>query len=80
MHALDKPLVVLEPGGGYFRIQDPKISRWHCAVEVKGRLWCGCADLDSSNGTFVGDERIRSAELHHLLGIPPGFLRDPGDH
>jgi hypothetical protein len=64
VHALEKPLVVLGRVADV-SILDPKVSRWHCAVEVQGdsvRL----RDLDSSNGTFVGDERVRSAELRHL--------------
>jgi hypothetical protein len=64
VHALDKPLLVLGRVAD-LSIPDPKVSRWHCAVEVQDdsvRL----RDLDSSNGTFVGDERVRSAELRHL--------------
>ena len=64
VQTLDKPLVVLGRAAD-ISIQDPKISRWHCAVEVQGD-WLRLRDLDSSNGTFVGEERVRSAELHHL--------------
>jgi hypothetical protein len=64
VHALEKPLVVVGRVADV-SIQDPQISRWHCAVEVQGEV-VRLRDLDSSNGTFVGDERIRAAELHHL--------------
>jgi hypothetical protein len=64
VHALEKPLVVLGRVAD-ISILDPQISRWHCAVEVQGDV-VRLRDLDSSNGTFIGDERIRAAELHHL--------------
>jgi hypothetical protein len=63
--ALEQPIVILGRAGADFTIGDPNISRQHCAVEVKGdslRL----RDLDSTNGTFVGLERVRAAELRHL--------------
>ena len=64
VQTIDKPLIVLGRTAD-ISINDPKVSRWHCALEVQGdsvRL----RDLDSSNGTFVGEERVRSAELRHL--------------
>ncbi len=64
VHALEKPLVILGRVAD-ISIDDPKISRWHCAVEVQGDI-VRLRDLESSNGTFVGDERIRAAELRHL--------------
>ena len=63
--ALTKPWVVLGRTAGDVVIDDPNVSRWHCAVEVKGdhiRL----RDLDSTNGTFVGAERVGTSELRHL--------------
>ncbi len=64
VHALEKPLVVLGRVAD-ISVQDPQISRWHCAVEVQDEM-VRLRDLDSSNGTYIGDERIRAAELHHL--------------
>lgn len=64
VHTMEKPMVVVGRAAD-ISVKDPKVSRWHCAVEVKDDL-VRLRDLDSSNGTFVGDERIRSAELHHL--------------
>jgi len=62
---LEKPIVILGRAGADFAINDPNISRQHCAVEVKGDA-VHLRDLDSTNGTFVGLERIRAAELRHL--------------
>lgn len=63
--ALDRPIVILGRAGADFTINDPNISRQHCAVEVKGDA-VRLRDLDSTNGTFVGLERVRAAELCHL--------------
>jgi predicted Zn finger-like uncharacterized protein len=65
VHALAKPWVVLGRTAGDVIIDDRNISRWHCAVEVRGDT-IRVRDLDSTNGTFVGAERIGSGELHHL--------------
>ncbi len=46
-------------------INDPEVSRQHCAVEVKGEV-IRLRDLDSTNGTYINDERVRAAELAHL--------------
>lgn len=70
--SLDKPVVVLGRSDADFAIGDPNISRQHCAVEVQGdsvRL----RDLDSTNGTFVGLERVRAAELRHLSEFRMGL-------
>jgi ribosomal protein S27E len=61
----EKPLVVVGRSGADFTLQDANISRWHCAVEVRGDV-VRLRDLDSTNGTFVGEERIRAAQLRHL--------------
>ena len=62
---LDRPIVILGRAGADFVLNDPNISRQHCAVEVKGDA-VRLRDLDSTNGTFVGLERVRAAELRHL--------------
>jgi predicted Zn finger-like uncharacterized protein len=65
VYGLKKPWVVIGRTTGDIKINDPNVSRWHCAVEVKGdevRL----RDLDSTNGTFVGAERVGTADLRHL--------------
>jgi predicted Zn finger-like uncharacterized protein len=64
-YRLSKPRVVLGRAGSDIEINDAGISRWHCAVEVKGNV-VRLRDLDSTNGTYVGEERVRAAELQHL--------------
>jgi predicted Zn finger-like uncharacterized protein len=65
VYALEKPWVVLGRTAGDVLINDPNVSRWHCAIEVKGDV-VRVRDLDSTNGTFVGAERISASELRHL--------------
>jgi S-DNA-T family DNA segregation ATPase FtsK/SpoIIIE len=65
VYALEKPWVVIGRTAGDVLINDPNVSRWHCAVEVKGDV-VRVRDLDSTNGTFVGAERVVSADLRHL--------------
>ena len=65
IHRLEKPRVVLGRTGADVEINDPGVSRWHCAVEVKDDI-VTLRDLDSTNGTYFGDERARAAELKHL--------------
>jgi FHA domain len=65
VHTLGKPWVVIGRTAGDMLINDPNVSRWHCAVEVKGDE-VRVRDLDSTNGTFVGAERVGSSQLSHL--------------
>jgi predicted Zn finger-like uncharacterized protein len=65
VHTLQKPWVVVGRTGGDVIIRDPNVSRWHCAIQVFGDVIC-IRDLDSTNGTFVGAERVASADLRHL--------------
>jgi len=64
-HQMEKPRVVLGRTGADIEINDPEISRWHCAIEVKQDV-VRLRDLDSTNGTYINDERVRGAELEHL--------------
>jgi hypothetical protein len=70
--ALEKPVVILGRSGADFTVGDPNISRQHCAVEVRGDA-VRLRDLDSTNGTFVGVERVRAAELRHLSEFRMGL-------
>lgn len=65
VHPMTKPRVVLGRTGADIEINDPEVSRWHCAVEVKEEI-VKLRDLDSTNGVFIDDERVRAAELSHL--------------
>jgi hypothetical protein len=61
---LEKPRIILgrRGGGADFEVDDPEVSRWHCAVEVKdAAIWL--KDLESTNGTYYDDERTRAAML-----------------
>lgn len=62
---LSKPRVVLGRSEADVLIDDPEVSRWHCAIEVKNDL-IRLRDLESTNGTFINQERVRAAELKHL--------------
>ena len=62
---LSKPRVVLGRSEADVVIEDPEVSRWHCAIEVKNDV-IRLRDLESTNGTFINQERIRAAELKHL--------------
>jgi Inner membrane component of T3SS, cytoplasmic domain len=64
-YTLDKPRVVLGRGAGDFSIADPTISRAHCTIEVRDNV-VRLRDLDSTNGIFIGEERVHAAELQHL--------------
>jgi hypothetical protein len=65
VYPLQKPRVVVGRCGADLEIEDPQVSRWHCAVEIKDDL-VRLRDLESTNGTFFADERVRVAELKHL--------------
>ncbi len=62
---VEKPRVVLGRADADILINDKEISRWHCAIEIKGDI-IRLRDLDSTNGTYFADERVRVAELKHL--------------
>ena len=51
-------------GGADFEIDDPQVSRLHCAIEVKTDT-VFLRDLRSTNGTYLEEKRILSACLEH---------------
>ena len=61
-HTLKKPRVVVGRDGADIALQDPEISRHHCVVEVR-EDFANLRDLDSTNGTFFEEERVRAAML-----------------
>jgi hypothetical protein len=63
-YELSRPLVTIgRPGGGAdIEIDDPEISRLHCAVEIR-RDAILLHDLRSTNGTYLGDSRVFAARL-----------------
>jgi predicted RNA-binding Zn-ribbon protein involved in translation (DUF1610 family) len=65
VYSVSKPRVVLGRADADIVINDKEVSRWHCAIEIKGDV-IRLRDLDSTNGTYLSDERVRVAELKHL--------------
>lgn len=60
-----KPRVLLGRAEADIVLEDSEISRKHCAIEVHGTS-AMVADLGSTNGTFVDDERIETSQLQHM--------------
>lgn len=65
VYSVQKPRVVLGRADADIIINDKEISRWHCAIEIKDDV-IRLRDMESTNGTFFEDERVRVAELKHL--------------
>ena len=65
VYPIEKPRVVLGRADADIVINDKEISRWHCSIEIKGDV-IRLRDMDSTNGTYYADERVRVAELKHL--------------
>jgi hypothetical protein len=62
VHKLTKPRVIVGRQGSDIPLNDPEISRYHCALEVR-ETYINLKDLDSTNGTFYDEERVRAAML-----------------
>lgn len=58
--------------GGDLLLRDSKISSEHAAIEFKDGKFM-VQDLNSTNGTFVNDERVNEKTLKHLDEIKVGF-------
>ncbi len=58
----EKSNVVLGREGADIPLNDPEISRHHCLLEVRD-MHIDLKDLDSTNGTFFDEERVRAAML-----------------
>lgn len=61
-HTLSKPRVVMGRKGADVPLSDPEISRHHCLLEVRD-TYINLKDMDSTNGTFFEEERVRAAML-----------------
>jgi hypothetical protein len=58
----DMPTVVGRSPEAHFQLDDPWISSMHAMFERRGSdLWV--VDLESRNGTFVGDDRVQEARV-----------------
>jgi len=61
---LTKSRVVIGRKGADFALTDPEVSRHHCLIEVR-EGFANLKDLDSTNGTFFEEERVRAAVLQN---------------
>jgi hypothetical protein len=59
---LAKPRLIIGRQGADIPLNDPEISRHHCLLEVRD-TFINLKDLDSTNGTFCDQERVRAAML-----------------
>jgi pSer/pThr/pTyr-binding forkhead associated (FHA) protein len=64
VHKLTKPRVVLGRQGADIPLNDAEISRYHCVLEVR-ETYINLKDMDSTNGTFYDEERVRAAMLQN---------------
>ena len=64
---LSRPLMTIGRVGGKADIQidDPEVSRLHCALEVRGDTIL-LSDLGSTNGTFVDNSRVLATRLNKM--------------
>ena len=62
---ITKPEMTIGRLGVDLIIPDDQISGKHCVLEVRDNSAI-LRDLDSTNGTYVGAEQIKSAQLEHL--------------
>ena len=61
---LKKPRVILGRDDADIALDDQEISRHHCLLEVR-ESFANLKDLDSTNGTFFDEERVRAAMLQN---------------
>lgn len=59
---IEKPRVTLGRADCDIVLEDPQLSRQHALIAIQGTS-VRLEDLDSTNGTFVDEERIESGEL-----------------
>jgi pSer/pThr/pTyr-binding forkhead associated (FHA) protein len=61
---LSRPLVTIGRlgGGADIEIDDPRVSRTHCAIEVRQDVIL-LHDLSSRNGTYIEDRRVLAGQL-----------------
>lgn len=62
VYRITKGRVILGREGADVALADPEVSRHHCLLEVKDKF-VSLKDMDSTNGTFFEEERVRAAML-----------------
>jgi predicted RNA-binding Zn-ribbon protein involved in translation (DUF1610 family) len=65
VYSVEKPRIVMGRADADIVIDDKAISRWHCAIEIRGDV-IRLRDLESTNGTYFAEGRMRVAKLKHL--------------
>ncbi len=61
---LSKERAVIGRKGADIALSDPEVSRHHCLLEIR-EGFANLKDLDSTNGTFFEEERVRAAMLEN---------------
>ena len=61
---IEKTVVTVGRSSCDLIVDDPELSRRHVRVEIQGAE-ITLRDLDSTNGTFMDDERIREVSIHN---------------
>ena len=61
---IEKTVVTIGRSGCDLVLDDPELSRRHVRVEIQGAE-VTLKDLDSTNGTFMDDERIHEVFIDH---------------
>jgi ribosomal protein S27AE len=61
---LSKERAVIGRKGADIALSDPEVSRHHCLLEIR-EGFANLKDLDSTNGTFFEEERVRAAMLQN---------------
>lgn len=60
--------------GAAIELPEGEISRMHAMVEARGDRFV-LRDLDSKNGTYVGETRVKEVEIHHGTEFEIGSTR-----
>ena len=60
--------------GAAIELAETQVSRMHAMVEARG-LRFTLRDLESKNGTFVGDQRVQEQEIMHGTEFQVGSAR-----
>jgi predicted Zn finger-like uncharacterized protein len=71
IYPIENPRVVIGRHDADINVDDPEVSRSHAAIEISGEKLM-LVDLGSTNGTFVGEERIRECPLENQTEFSVG--------
>ncbi|UCF81876.1 MAG: zinc-ribbon domain-containing protein [Acidobacteriota bacterium] len=68
---IKKPIITLGRANADLTLEDPESSRLHAQIEIHGYKYI-IKDLNSTNGTFVGDKRVKEGPLENLTEFRVG--------